>query len=183
MSGYSMGPRAVYAAQEDSVYLDRSVWTAWFYVHLLDVLEHDIWREYSTEAYGRPCRFKMLRDFLSHEDGLRWRSVNETLGMMELVRDCPKKLEPERDAPADQTLQQYARNTLEALANRGVTRQAEAAAAAQATPLAQHGGDRPADPAQEQGSIRTLRRGETADYLLRRLARDAPASRICGVHR
>lgn len=132
MSGYSMGMRAVYAAQEDSVYLDRSVWTAWFYVHLLDVLEHETWREYSTEAYGRQCRFESLSQFLSHEDGLRWRSVDETLGMMELVRDCPKKLEPERDAPADETLQQYAKKTLEALAKRGVTRTDRAQAVAEA---------------------------------------------------
>lgn len=52
--------------------------------------------------------------------------------------------------------------------------QALAAAAAQARPLAGHGGDRTAEPEGEQGSIRTLKRGETAAYLLRRLARDAP---------
>lgn len=52
--------------------------------------------------------------------------------------------------------------------------QALAAAAAQAQPLAGHGGDRTTEPEREQGSIRTLKRGETADYLLRRLARDAP---------
>lgn len=41
--------------------------------------------------------------------------------------------------------------------------------ATQAQPLAQHGGDRSG-----QGSDRTLPRGETQAYLLRRLARDAP---------
>lgn len=49
-----------------------------------------------------------------------------------------------------------------------------AVAAAHAQPLAGHGGDRTAEPEGEQGSIRTLKRGETADYLLRRLARDRP---------
>lgn len=185
MSGYSMGPRAVYAAQEDSVYLDRSVWTAWFYVHLLDVLDHDTWREYSTEAYGRPCRFEMLRDFLSHEDGLRWRSVDETLGMMELVRDCPKKLEPERDAPADETLQQYARKTLEALSKRGVTRQAEAATAALAQPLApveigveggKPGPGRGNKTVADSHGLRPASRlsSDSQERILRRLARDAP---------
>lgn len=58
----------------------------------------------------------------------------------------------------------------------------ELAASADVAPLAEHGGDRrtlenqdaPKEEPKEQGSDRTLKRGETAEYLVRRLKRDAP---------
>lgn len=166
MSTYSLGSRAVYAAQRYSRELVESVWSGWFYDHLLDVLKNGTWREYSTEAYGRPCRFDALRDFLAHEDGLGWPSVDETLAMIEVVRDCPQALPPEKNAPAGR-LQDWARDALIELERCGVTR--IAGAAAQAQPLAQHGGNR----SEQQGSDTTLKdRGQA--YLLRRLARDAP---------
>jgi hypothetical protein len=123
MSSYSLGPRAVYAAQRYSRELVESVWSGWFYDHLLDVLKNGTWREYSTEAYGRPCRFEALRDFLAHEDGLGWPSVDETLAMVEVVRDCPQALPPEKNAPAGR-LQDWARDALVELEKCGVMRTA-----------------------------------------------------------
>ena len=124
MSAYSLGPRAVYAAQRYSRELVESVWSGWFYDHLLDVLKNGTWREYSTEAYGRPCRFEALRDFLAHEDGLGWPSVDETLAMIEVVRDCPQALPPEKNAPAGR-LQDWAKDALIELERCGVTRTAQ----------------------------------------------------------
>ena len=124
MSSYSLGPRAVYAAQRYSRELVESVWSGWFYDHLLDVLKNGTWREYSTEAYGRPCRFEALRDFLAHEDGLGWPSVDETLAMIEVVRDCPQALPPEKNAPAGR-LQDWAKDALIELERCKVTRTAQ----------------------------------------------------------
>lgn len=171
MSTYSLGSRAVYAAQRYSRELVESVWSGWFYDHLLDVLKNGTWREYSTEAYGRPCRFDALRDFLAHEDGLGWPSVDETLAMIEVVRDCPQALPPEKNAPAGR-LQDWARDALIELEQCGVTR--IAGAAAQAQPLAAH--RRPTTEEQEdKGDDGTFIRGSNSQaYLLRRLARDAP---------
>lgn len=124
MSDYSLGSRAVYAAQRYSRELVESVWSGWFYDHLLDVLKNDTWREYSTEAFGRPCRFNALRDFLAHEDGLGWPSVDETLAMIEAVRDCPQDLPPEKNAPVGR-LQEWAKDALLGLERCGVTRTAQ----------------------------------------------------------
>ena len=169
MSDYSLGSRAVYAAQRYSRELVESVWSGWFYDHLLDVLKNDTWREYSTEAFGRPCRFDALRDFLAHEDGLGWPSVDETLAMIEAVRDCPQDLPPEKNAPVGR-LQEWAKDALLGLERCGVTRMTGAASHAQ--PLAAH--RRPTTEEQEdKGSVTTFKdRGQS--YLLRRLARDAP---------
>jgi len=172
MSSYSLGPRAVYAAQRYSRELVESVWSGWFYDHLLDVLKNGTWREYSTEAYGRPCRFEALRDFLAHEDGLGWPSVDETLAMVEVVRDCPQALPPEKNAPAGR-LQDWARDALIELEKCGVTRMTGAAVRAQ--PLAAHGeiGNGRADESRGSNATSTKQdRGQS--YLLRRLARDAP---------
>jgi hypothetical protein len=129
MSDYSLGPRALYAAQRYSRELVESVWSGWFYDHLLDVLKNGTWREYSTEAYGRPCRFEALRDFLTHEDGLGWPSVDETLAMIEVVRDCPQCLPPEKNAPTGR-LQDWAKDALVELERCGVTRPSSSSRAA-----------------------------------------------------
>jgi len=171
MSSYSLGPRAVYAAQRYSRELVESVWSGWFYDHLMDVLKNGTWREYSTEAYGRPCRFEALRDFLAHEDGLGWPSVDETLAMVEVVRDCPQVLPPEKNAPAGR-LQDWARDALVELEKCGVTRMTGAAVRAQ--PLAPLNTPGPGRGHKTGSDSTPLVRGETQTYLLRRLARDAP---------
>jgi hypothetical protein len=45
---------------------------------------------------------------------------------------------------------------------------------AKAKPLAAHGGDRKSERPDDQGSDRTLKRGEGADYLAARIKRDRP---------
>ena len=168
MSSYSLGPRAVYAAQRYSRELVESVWSGWFYDHLMDVLKNGTWREYSTEAYGRPCRFEALRDFLAHEDGLGWPSVDETLAMVEVVRDCPQVLPPEKNAPAGR-LQDWARDALVELEKCGVTRMTGAAVRAQ--PLAANGA---IGNGRSFDNVKATDGGNSQTYLLRRLARDAP---------
>jgi hypothetical protein len=172
MSDYSLGSRAVYAAQRYSRELVESVWSGWFYDHLLDVLKNDTWREYSTEAFGRPCRFDDLRDFLAHEDGLGWPSVDETLAMIEAVRDCPQDLPPEKNAPVGR-LQEWAKDALLGLERCGVTRMTGAASRAQ--PLAPHGeiGNGRADESRVD-LIKSTQGGTSQRYLLQRLARDCP---------
>jgi len=177
MSSYSLGPRAVYAAQRYSRELVESVWSGWFYDHLLDVLKNGTWREYSTEAYGRPCRFEALRDFLAHEDGLGWPSVDETLAMVEVVRDCPQVLPLEKNAPAGRQLQDWARDALVELEKCGVTR--IAGAAAQAQPLPEHGEIGNGRPDESRVAIRHSKpanqvSSDSWDRILPRLARDAP---------
>lgn len=176
MSTYSLGPRAVYAAQRYSRELVESVWSGWFYDHLLDVLKNGTWREYSTEAYGRPCRFDALRDFLAHEDGLGWPSVDETLAMIEVVRDCPQALPPEKNAPAGR-LQDWARDALIELEQCGVTRIAGAAAQAQPlAPINTPGPGRGNKTVANSHALTPANRvsSDSQERILRRLARDAP---------
>lgn len=179
MSSYSLGPRAVYAAQRYSRELVESVWSGWFYDHLLDVLKNGTWREYFTEAYGRPCRFEALRDFLAHEDGLGWPSVDETLAMIEVVRDCPQALPSEKNAPAGR-LQDWAKDALIELERCGVTRIAGAAITYEAQPLAAHGTNQHSEPEGERGVADRHSKpasqvsSESWDRILPRLARDRP---------
>jgi len=176
MSSYSLGPRAVYAAQRYSRELVESVWSGWFYDHLLDVLKNGTWREYSTEAYGRPCRFEALRDFLAHEDGLGWPSVDETLAMVEVVRDCPQVLPPEKNAPAGR-LQDWARDALIELEKCGVTRMTGAAVRAQPlAPLNTPGPGRGNKTVANSHGLTPARQlsSDSQERILRRLARDAP---------
>ena len=128
---FTLGEEAVYAAQRCSRELAESVWSAFFYKYLLDVLENGTWREFTTEAFGRSCRFDQLSDFLVHKDGLGWPSLLEVLKMMHLVADCREKLAPEKNAPPGRTLQQWATAAIAALNANGITRLAPVEAHAQ----------------------------------------------------
>lgn len=173
MKKFTLGERAVYGVQRCSKELSESVWSRNFYWYLLDVLENDTWREYITEAFGRPCRFDDLRAFLTHKDGLCWPSVPEVLQMIQIVADCQKELPPEKNALPGPKLQQWAQNALAALKDAGVELLQEKAAVS--LPLAEHGTNQHGEQEREDMIISTPPVGGTSQtYLLRRLARDRP---------
>jgi hypothetical protein len=120
MSEFTLGTEAVYAVQRCSRELTKSVWSVRFYDYLLDVLQNDTWKEYRTEAFARPCRFKDVKEFLAHEDGLGWPSIAEVRRMIEIVASCIKELPPEKNAPPGPPLQRRAQKVLAELDRAGV---------------------------------------------------------------
>jgi hypothetical protein len=173
MEVVSLGVEAVWSAQRYSRELADSVWSVRFYKHLLDVLAHDTWQSYPSEAFGRPCQFDQLPEFLTSPDGLGWPTVPEVLEMIGIVSRCWPPPPPRKNEPADPPITEWARQSLEALAPH-VTLQSAQAQAAKEQPLAEH--RRPT--AEEQEAKPSERRntsyGETQSYLLRRIARDQP---------
>ena len=169
---FTLGEEAVYAVQRCSRELAESVWSAFFYKYLLDVLQNDTWREYTTEAFGRSCQFDDLTAFLTHEDGLCWPSVPEVLQMMQIVADCGEDLPPEKNAPPGPKLQQWAKDALAALADVGVT--LLPATASKTQPLAAVDTPGPGRGHKTLDKINPLQGGTSQSYLLRRIARDRP---------
>jgi hypothetical protein len=115
MEVISLGIEAVWSAQRCSRELADSVWSVRFYKHLLDLLANDTWRSYSTEAFGRPCQFDRLSDFLTHPDGLGWPSVPEVLEMIHIVSRCNPPPPPRKNEPADPPITRWAAMALDAL--------------------------------------------------------------------
>lgn len=200
---FSFGVESVYAAQRCSRELSDSVWSVRFYEHLLDVLANDTWRSYPSEAFGRPCQFERLTDFLVSPDGLGWPAVRQVLKMIEIVARCDPPPPPRQNEPTHPPITKWAAGALEALephltalsaaaetvnplAGHGV-RQTEqqrnpetglfmAAQEAQLQALAKHGGaPRPEGPPRvDSVNSGESKGGNRQTYLLRRLARDAP---------
>jgi hypothetical protein len=171
---FSFGVESVYAAQRYSRELTDSVWSVRFYEHLLDVVANDTWQSYPSEAFGRPCQFDQLPEFLTSPDGLGWPTVPEVLEMIGIVSRCWPPPPPRKNEPADPPITEWARQALEALAPH-VTLKSAQAQAAKAQPLAHHGeiGNGRAD--ESRGDNGTSTRGSNSQaYLLRRIARDQP---------
>jgi hypothetical protein len=172
----SLGVEAVWRAQRYSRELADSVWSVKFYRHLLDVLENETWREYTTEAFGRPCRFDDLREFLISPDGLGWPPVDEVLEMIEIVSLCSPPPPPRQNEPAHSPITHWAKNALEKLDKGGVRkkpspqRNAERMLALESPQFAPEG--RPcADPEENPDIIRVNAEtgGTSAAYLAARL--------------
>lgn len=199
MEVISLGIEAVWSAQRYSRELNDSVWSVFFYEHLLDVLENDTWRHYPSEAFGRTCQFDKLSDFLTNPDGLGWPAVPQVLEMIQIVSKCSPPPQPRQNEPADPPITKWAEVALKALephvtvvsavaeqaqplaehgTTKGKLRDPETGlflAAQEAESLAEHGGTAKAQAIDARGSDRTSGlRGETQAYLLRRIARDAP---------
>lgn len=117
---FSFGVESVYAAQRCSRELSDSVWSVRFYEHLLDVLANDTWQSYPSEAFGRPCRFERLADFLVSPDGLGWPAAPEVLEMMAVVSRCNPPPPPRQNEPADPPINEWARKALQALGSAGL---------------------------------------------------------------
>jgi len=117
----SLGVEAVWSAQRYSRELADSVWSVRFYKHLLDVLAHDTWQSYPSEAFGRPCQFDQLRDFLVSPDGLGWPTIKEVLEMITIVSRCIPAPPPRKNEPADPPITKWADDALKALAGKEVT--------------------------------------------------------------
>jgi hypothetical protein len=169
MEVVSLGVEAVWSAQRYSRELADSVWSVRFYKHLLDVLAHDTWQSYPSEAFGRPCQFDRLPDFLTSPDGLGWPTVPEVLEMIGIVSRCNPPPPPRKNEPADPPITEWARQALDALAPHVTLRSAQAQAA-KAQPLAEHG----ANQHREDLTTSSPLAGNSQAYLLRRIARDQP---------
>jgi hypothetical protein len=178
MEVVSLGVEAVWSAQRYSRELADSVWSVRFYKHLLDVLAHDTWQSYPSEAFGRPCQFDRLPDFLASPDGLGWPTVPEVLEMIGIVSRCNPPTPPRKNEPADPPITEWARQALDALAPH-VTLKSAQAQAAKAQPLAEH--RRPTAGEQEankvaNGHLRLANKlsSNSQERILRRIARDQP---------
>ena len=176
---FSFGVESVYAAQRCSRELSDSVWSVRFYEHLLDVLANDTWRSYPSEAFGRPCQFERLTDFLVSPDGLGWPAVQQVLKMIEIVARCDPPPPPRQNEPTHPPITKWAAGALEALEPHLTALSAAAITAEpipEPLPPPRHIGPGRGHKREENGgSDRTsVSRGETQTYLLRRLARDAP---------
>lgn len=174
MEVVSLGVEAVWSAQRYSRELADSVWSVRFYKHLLDVLANDTWQSYPSEAFGRPCQFDRLPDFLISPDGLGWPTVPEVLEMIGIVSRCNPPPPPRKNEPADPPITEWARQALDALAPH-VTLKSAQAQAAKAQPLAEHGaiGNGRGDESRVD-NIKSTEGGTSQAYLLRRIARDQP---------
>jgi len=178
MTDFSLGQKAVWRMQHLSTELVESVWSVWFYEHLLDVLRNDSWRSFTSEAFGRPCQFDNLADFLASKDGLGWPTVPEVLEMIAIVSKCSPPPPPRKNEPVDPPITEWARQALEALSPH-ITLQSAQAQAAKSQPLAEQ--RRPT--AKEQQANKVANRhlkpanklsSESQERLLRRIARDNP---------
>jgi hypothetical protein len=177
----SLGVEAVWSAQRYSRELTHSVWSVRFYKHLLDVLANDTWRSYPSEAFGRPCKFEHLREFLTHKDGLGWPTVDEVLDMITIVSKCTKELPPEKNVIQVQPLQSWARDALKRLDGAGLNINTSALADPLPDPMPPpaHTGPGRGHKAEKNGgdnitAVSLVDRGTSATYLRRRLARDQP---------
>jgi hypothetical protein len=124
MTDFSLGQKAVWRMQHLSTELVESVWSVWFYEHLLDVLRNDSWRSFTSEAFGRPCQFDNLADFLASKDGLGWPTVPEVLEMIAIVSKCSPPPPPRKNEPVDPPITEWARQALEKLKSCNVTQTA-----------------------------------------------------------
>jgi hypothetical protein len=170
MEVVSLGVEAVWSAQRYSRELADSVWSVRFYKHLLDVLAHDTWQSYPSEAFGRPCQFDRLPDFLTSPDGLGWPTVPEVLEMIGIVSRCNPPPPPRKNEPADPPITEWARQALGALAPH-VTLQSAQAQAAKGRPLAANG---EIGNGRSLDNVKATEGGNSQAYLLRRIARDQP---------
>lgn len=169
MEVISLGIEAVWSAQRYSRELADSVWSVRFYKHLLDVLENDTWRNYPSEAFGRPCHFDEFTDFLTHPDGLGWPTVPEVLKMIEIVSQCNPPPAPRKNEPADPPITEWAKKARQALEPHATV---VSAGAKRAQPQPSLGTNQHSEGGCDD--VTPLDRGNSQAYLLRRLARDAP---------
>lgn len=177
MEVISLGIEAVWSAQRYSRELADSVWSVRFYKHLLDVLENDTWRNYPSEAFGRPCQFDKLTDFLTHSDGLGWPTVREVLEMIEIVSKCNPPPPPRKNEPADPPITTWAHKAHLALKAAGITPLQTHGGLNQ--PLAHHGTNQHSQTegggmANGQSKPAEQLSSNSQERILRRLARDAP---------
>lgn len=177
MEVISLGIEAVWSAQRYSRELADSVWSVRFYKHLLDVLENDTWRNYPSEAFGRPCQFDKLTDFLTHADGLGWPAVREVLEMIKTVSKCDPPPPPRKNEPADPPITWWASKAKDALDAQGLTPISVSGDKAQ--PFAHHGeiGNGRADESRVaigHSTPASQLSSNSWGRILPRLARDAP---------
>jgi hypothetical protein len=120
MEVISLGIEAIWSAQRYSREAADSIWSVRFYKHLLDLLANDTWRSYHTEAFGRPCRFENLSDFLTHPDGLGWPALPEMLQIIEIVSRCSPPPPPRKNEVPDPAITVWAAEALAALKQAGI---------------------------------------------------------------
>ena len=172
MEVISLGIEAVWSAQRYSRELADSVWSVRFYKHLLDVLENDTWRNYPSEAFGRPCQFDKLTDFLTHPDGLGWPAVRQVLDMIEIVSKCNPPPPPRKNEPADPPITQWAAKAKTSLEACGLTASSAHADATLADDRGFNPDHRPPADPDGKGDVVTLNetgKGNSAAYLAARL--------------
>lgn len=144
----------VFSARALAHDLENAVGTEGFYFYMRKIINKELYKKYRDDINGEECKFDGLLQFMQHKDGLGIKDFALFKKCLGVVASSKHKMQDE----ANWLLIEISkRQEVRAL---GENQHTDESLKTQST---------------AQGcSDRTPTRGETADYLLRRIARDRP---------